>query len=294
MSGKTVLFNGYAHYRLTGVKQESGTLERIWWCPTGPLSSLPLHAAGAYDGAYSTTRDFAISSYIPNVATLVKLMKSGRSRELTNDTTGVLIISQSATPGQPRLPGVRKEIAVVREILHEKGVLELHLEGMNATVNAVISIMSSCSSVHLACHASQHPTEPLESGFALHDGKLTLSEVMKANLRTAELAFLSACQTSTGDEKLSEEAMHLAAGMLAAGYQGVVATMWSIKDRYAPDIARDFYAELARLNLAYSRGCCGAGKAAEALHYAVGRLRSRLGDGEDALLTWVPYVHFGI
>lgn len=294
MSGQTVIFNGRGQHRLTGVKQKSGTLERIWWCPTGPLSSLPLHAAGTYDGAHSTTRDFAISSYIPNVATLVKLRRSGRSRELTNDKIGILIISQPATPGQPRLPGVRKEIAVVRDILNETGVPELHLEGENATVNAVINGMSSYSSVHLACHASQHPTEPLASGFALHDGKLSLSEVMKANLHTAELAFLSACQTSTGDEKLSEEAMHLAAGMLAAGYQGVVATMWSIKDRYAPDIARDFYAELARLNVAEGGTCCTAGKAAEALHYAVGQLRSRLGDGEDALLTWAPYVHFGL
>ena len=46
----------------------------------------------------------------------------------------------------------------------------------------------------------------------------------------ADLALLSACQTSAGDEKLSEEVIHLAAGMLAAGYRGAVATMWSIRD----------------------------------------------------------------
>jgi len=32
--------------------------------------------------------------------------------------------------------------------------------------------------------------------------------------------------------------------MLAAGYRGVVATMWSIGDRYGPEIAEDFYSNL--------------------------------------------------
>lgn len=36
----------------------------------------------------------------------------------------------------------------------------------------------------------------------------------------------------TGDEKLSDEVVHLAAGISAAGYRGVVATMWSISDVY--------------------------------------------------------------
>jgi hypothetical protein len=45
----------------------------------------------------------------------------------------------------------------------------------------------------------------------LHDGGLELSEIIKMKLVGADLAYLSACQTSTGDEKLSEEAVHLAA-----------------------------------------------------------------------------------
>ena len=51
---------------------------------------------------------------------------------------------------------------------------------------------------------------------------------MSAASPNAELAFLSACQTAAGDEKTPEESAHLAAGMLAVGFKGVVATMWSI------------------------------------------------------------------
>lgn len=154
--------------------------------------------------------------------------------------------------------------------------------------------MALYSSVHFACHAYQDPKEPLASGFFLHDGRLQLSRIIKNDLKGAELAFLSACQTSTGDEKLSEEAVHLAAGMVAAGYRGVVATMWSIRDQYAPEIAVSFYNQLLRLSSSQGDGGVGARMAAEALHYGVGQLRAKLGDKEDALLTWVPYVHFGV
>ena len=108
-----------------------------------------------------------------------------------------------------------------------------------------------------------------------------------------DLAFLSACQTSTGDGRLSEEAVHLAAGMLAAGYRGVVATMWSIRDRYASEFAEDFYTNLIDGEASFS----GA-HAARAIHHAAQSLRQKLtlqkSDLELSLLVWVPYIHFGL
>jgi CHAT domain-containing protein len=44
--------------------------------------------------------------------------------------------------------------------------------------------------------------------------------------QTIKLAFLSACETAKGDEKSPDEAMHLAATMIFAGFRGVIATMW--------------------------------------------------------------------
>ncbi|CAG8732300.1 1071_t:CDS:2, partial [Acaulospora colombiana] len=52
----------------------------------------------------------------------------------------------------------------------------------------------------------------------LEDGHLTLEEIIRLDLPKAQFAFLSACQTTTGDEKLSEEAVHIAGGMLLAGF----------------------------------------------------------------------------
>ena len=150
--------------------------------------------------------------------------------------------------------------------------------------------------VHLACHTSQGTNSPLRSGFFLHDGRLELLELMKLNIPKCQLAYLSACQTSTGDEKLSEEAVHLAAGMLAVGYEGVVATMWSIKDKYAPEVAGSFYEYLVEKGKNEGSLQLKSANVAYALHHATQCLRKKLasGDMEDALLTWVRYVHFGL
>src|SRR5690242_8115614 len=98
-----------------------------------------------------------------------------------------------------------------------------------------------------------------------------LKTIIQNDLQHLELAFLSACQTraSSGDEKLSEEAVHLAAGVSTAGYRGVVATMWSISDRYAPEIAQGFYQTMIGLGLGSVPGMVQGCGAAEALHRVV-------------------------
>ncbi|KAJ2932709.1 hypothetical protein H1R20_g4386, partial [Candolleomyces eurysporus] len=272
---------------------QSGTSKHhIWWCATGPLSFLPLHAAGDYKSETGATiSDFAISSYIPNISTLLNRGKARRAFDESN--SGVFLVSQPNTPGQVPIPGTMRERRAIEEELGDRKIRYLSLEAEAATTEVGIENMGRYTCIHFACHASQDP-EPLSSGFFLYNGRLELSTIIKSNLKSADLAFLSACQTSTGDESLSDEAVHLAAGMLAAGYRGVIATMWSIKDKYAPEIARSFYRELLRLTRDHGvegiNGLC----AAEALHCARQELRQELGDSEDALMTWIPYVHFGL
>ncbi|CAE6487268.1 unnamed protein product [Rhizoctonia solani] len=55
-------------------------------------------------------------------------------------------------------------------------------------------------------------------------------EANPKSFKNKGLAFLSACQTATGDTNLPDEAVHLASGMLMAGYPSVIATMWSVMD----------------------------------------------------------------
>jgi CHAT domain-containing protein len=83
----------------------------------------------------------------------------------------------------------------------------------------------------------------------------------------AELAFLSACPTATGDERIADESVHLAAGISLAGYRGVIATMWSINDSDAPQIAEDVYTRILK------GGRPNRKEAAYTLHDAVKRLK---------------------
>lgn len=265
---------------------------RLWWCATGPLAFLPIHAAGEYKEGGDCVGDYVTSSYIPSISMLSRRGMT-MPRESDAPSKGVYLVSQPKTPGQTPLPGTTKEVEVVQGILEERGVEYKRSDGPDATRETCTKAMTEYSVVHLACHAIQDALEPLNSGFFLQDGRLKLSTLMRNDLTGAKLAFLSACQTSTGDEELSEEAVHLAAGLLATGYCGVIATMWSIQDQHAPFIAREFYIELLRGNELGMAEDLEETRAAAALGVATGRLRKMLGDTEDALMVWVPYVHFG-
>lgn len=169
----------------------------------------------------------------------------------------------------------------------------LKVEGGDLTVDACLDHLEEFSSVHFACHGYQNPEDPLQSRFYFHTGTLTLAAILQKNLKNADVAFLSACQTSTGDENLPEEAVHLAAGMLAAGYRRVVASMWSIGDTTAQKVANDFYDYLWKDREPGSGSGFDGSQSAYALHHATQKLRDDLGDTDDAILAWAPFVHFG-
>jgi len=240
----------------------------------------------------SCISDFAVSSYTPTVSALIRVIKA--SNDLRPPSSAeLLIISQPNTPGCSPIKGTTTEMNAIWKIAEAKQCKSLRLEGAIATVSRVQLEMASHSSIHFACHASQDAENPLRSGFYLHDGRLGLADIMKQNIANCELAFLSACQTGTGDEKLREEAVHLAAGMLAVGYRSVVATMWSIQDKYGPIVAEDFYKDLMKKETTSGRPGIDSANSARALHQAIQRIRQQVGDTEQGLLTWVPYVHFG-
>jgi CHAT domain-containing protein len=141
--------------------------------------------------------------------------------------------------------------------------------------------------VHFACHGVQDVLYPTESALLLAgSSRLTLSSIIQLALPHADLAFLSACHTATGDQDLQEESVHLAAGMLLAGYRGVIATMWTIMDNDAPQIARDVYEQLFKITPPNPT------HAAEALHVAVQKLRHE--SGKKSFFHWVPFIHFGV
>ncbi|KAI0084232.1 CHAT domain-containing protein [Irpex rosettiformis] len=266
----------------------SATLPHVTWCPTGPLAFLPLHAAGIYperkgtNTLSQTVADIAISSYTPTLKALLK----PRTRLTASYTEypKVLVVSQPDTPNCASIPETRTEAGIVMSLIEDS----TPLDDTEGTIQSVLEGMATHDWVHLACHGVQNHTDPMSSAFALYDGRLTLSSLMSQHLPNADLAVLSACQTATGDEKLSEEAVHLAAGMLNAGYKSVIGTMWSISDYIAPEVMRVFYTVMAEQVKAG-----GELHPAYALHEAMKALHNKPG-GVDDFIRWVPFVHFGL
>jgi len=163
------------------------------------------------------------------------------------------------------------------------GISVVPLKNEEATVERVLQAMRDTDWVHMACHGKQKTGKPMESGLLLHDKTLELSEIVRHPLPRADFAFLSACQTATGDEKIADESVHLAAGMFMAGYRSVIATMWSIKDEDAPKVAEDVYKKILK------DGKPNRKDAAHALHDAVQRLR----ESGAEFMAWVPFIHLG-
>ena len=161
------------------------------------------------------------------------------------------------------------------------------VESPIGTVEEVLSLMKEADWVHFACHGIQDATSPTKSGLCLADERrLKVSDIITLSRSRGGLAFLSACQTAMGDERLSDEAIHIAAGMLFAGYGGVIGTMWSIGDKLAPDVARDVYEHLFRNG---TRPDCR--EAAQALHEAVRHIRD---DNSTSFVDWLPFIHVGL
>ncbi|KIK60970.1 hypothetical protein GYMLUDRAFT_73723 [Collybiopsis luxurians FD-317 M1] len=258
-------------------------LVHITWCLTGPLAFLPLHAAGIYNNKVNqvSLMDHVVSSYTPSIEALLRSRSHSLSSEYQRQS--VLAVAQPYALPQAPIPSTLQEVRLIRDYFPDG----ITLENDQGTVDAVLDAMVHHSWVHLACHGVQHPEDPTQSSLALDNGKsLKLSQIMSLSLKNAELVFLSACQTATENETVPDEAVHLVAGMLIAGFRSVVGTMWSIGDRDAPVVADAFYSTLRQ-----DIEAGGNVRVAYALHESVKQLRMRVGDRE--FLKWVPFVHFG-
>ena len=261
------------------------TWPRVWWCPTGPLTVLPLHAAGHHPRLRTTAArsadcvlDRVISSYTPTLSALARTHQLRPSAPLRH-----LGVGMPTTPGQPPLPAVPAEMEVLARYF-PPGSENQQLVESQATRASVLAAVADHSWLHMACHAGQEHTDPDRSGFALWDGTLTLTDLADQPTQHRNMAFLSACQTATGSFRHLDEAIHLAAAMQFLGYRHVIATMWTIADSPAPYVADSVYNTLTLSNNK------DPDRAAGALHQAVHALRDA--DPTDPLL-WASYIHLG-
>ena len=258
---------------------------RIWWCPTSVFCSFPLHAMGPIPSDDDELRyflDLYVCSYTPSLSALIQ-SRNRDSGSGVSDRPSILLVAQT----DPSLPTVRGEIQVVRALDTE--VTSLISEA--ATPAAVLDGFQHHQFVHFACHGTLAVGKPFEAGFELHGGeRLTLLEIVRADLPTAEFAFLSACHTAEVTEgSIIDEGLHLAAAVQYSGFRSVVGTMWAMMDEDGKDLAKNFYKALFA-NSRREQGTPYHERSAKALRSAVKKLRKKR---RITLERWVNFVHYG-
>jgi CHAT domain-containing protein len=142
---------------------------------------------------------------------------------------------------------------------------------------------------HFSCRGIIETGKPFDASFKLHQGEcLTLLDIIRSQLPSAEFAFLSACHTAElTEESIANEGLRLAAAVQYSGFRSVVGTMWAMADIDGQVVAKHFYGSLFSdrwKDVSYHE------RTAEALRDAVMELRRRK---RVTLERWVNFVHYG-
>ncbi|CCH32593.1 hypothetical protein BN6_53300 [Saccharothrix espanaensis DSM 44229] len=255
-----------------------GEWPRLWWCPVGVLTHLPLHAAGHHlDGRGRSVLDRVVSSYAFSIRGLA------HSRHPTADGPA-LVVAMPDTPGAPPLPSAAAELDDVVALLPGARTLV----SAEATRDAVLDALPHHPVVHFACHAVSDPFEPGTGRLLLHDhadAALTVDLLSRLDLGGTGLALLSACHTSLTAVRLADEAVHITAAFHLAGYGSVIGTLTPVNST-AARIGAAVHGFLTRGGTTAPH----LPDTALALHHAVRLVRA---EHPTAPMTWAASIHVG-
>lgn len=250
---------------------------RLWWCPTGPLTLLPLHSAGYRGDPARSVLDVCASSYTPTVQALSDTRTGPRA---------VPLVSREAM--LVRAPGMEEPSTTSRrDHFGSRGTgsaAHTTLSGHDATRASVLRELQRHRVVHFDCHGEQDLDDPSGGGLILADGRLTIGEIAAHSFR-GDYAGLAACKTAVGGVDLLDEAISLTAALHYTGYRHVVGSLWSIRD----DVAEQGFSRLYEL-MYNDHGLIDAERCPLALHTVVRGLRETY---EDSPRLWAPLIHVG-
>lgn len=149
------------------------------------------------------------------------------------------------------LPWTEKETEWIAQSCRKNGIAVTRFDLAQSTEENVRKNVSGRKIVHLACHGLAEgdagnamfstlaltvgdPTDPKNDGF------LELAEMFSLDLKSCELAVLSACETNLGPNQHGEGTWSMGRGMLASGAKRVVTTDWQVADDASAHLTYDF------------------------------------------------------
>ena len=197
---------------------------RLTIVPHGALHYLPFHAL--FDGQrYLIDHKSFVYAPSASVHTLCQ-------RKPANTTGPSLIL------GVPdaRTPFILEEVETLSGIIPGS---ELYL-AENASEEKLRERGPHCRFVHIATHGHFRQDNPMFSGIRLGTNYLSLYDLYRFHL-PAELITLSGCGTGLNVVAAGDELLGLARGLLYAGAQSLLLTLWDVYDKTTAFLMRSFY-----------------------------------------------------
>ncbi len=195
--------------------------------PHGFLHYLPFHAL--FDGERYLSDRFSIS-YTPS-ASVYHLC----STKPAPPPAGALILGVP----DPSAPYILDEVKAVSSVLPNAEVFT----GAEATLEVLREKGPECRLVHIATHGWFRQDNPMFSSISLGNSQLSLFDLYQLNL-PAELVTLSGCGTGLNVVVGGDELLGLVRGLLYAGAQGVLVTLWDVHDQSTAEFMKLFYEHL--------------------------------------------------
>ena len=216
--------------------------EHLVFVPHSFLHYLPFHALS--DGTRYLIDDFTIS-YAPSGS----IFALCQEKACPTDGGESLVL---AVP-DARAPHIEEEGRFVAQAL---GGARLFL-GNEATEERLKEFGPKSRFIHIATHGYFRQDNPMFSSIRLGDSLLSLFDFYQLHLNT-ELVTLSGCGTGMNVVIGGDELIGLVRGLLYAGAQTLMVSLWEVHDQSTAEFMRDFYT-------AYGQTANKAGALREAL-----------------------------
>jgi CHAT domain-containing protein/tetratricopeptide (TPR) repeat protein len=201
--------------------------QRLVVVPHELLHYVPFHAL--FDGDRYLIDSFTVS-YAPSAS----IYMQHRWKQANKDGCSLIL----GVPDR-QAPSIYEELQAVAEIVPQAKVFL----GPKASESALKEHGLRSRLIHIATHGFFRQDNPMFSGIRLGDSFLTLYDLYHMKL-PAELVTLSGCSTGLNVIAAGDELIGLVRGLLSAGAQSLLLTLWDVNDSSTADFMKAFYSRL--------------------------------------------------
>src|ERR1700677_1878120 len=193
----------------------------------GLLHYVPFHAL--HDGDSYLIDNFTVS-YAPSAS--VYALCQTKPANAAGDPL-ILGVSDAQTPS------IRTEVEAIGSMLPNAKLFV----GEQATAEVLRAYGRDSRTIHIATHGYFRQDNPMFSSIRLGDSHLSLYDIYHLHL-PAELIVLSGCATGLNVVTPGDELIGLVRGLLQAGAQSLVLSLWDVHDESTKDFMIAFYTRL--------------------------------------------------